>query len=380
MSEKSRFIKEVRQFEFFLKWIWPVFRKLVKNHLTNRCTRCFLSENYVKLTNGTCELCNRNKTSNPEVGLQSRKIMQEQMDQLLTDSIKTASSAYDVLLLFSGGKDSSYLLYRLMNDYPGLRILALTVDNTFMSPVAMDNVSAIIGKTGVDHLLLRPKRETMEKMFGYALTHLNDQGCSGTVDQFDGDFFSDVARNIAAEKKIPYIICGLSGTQVSRILKLNSFLTTPEYESRRREQVAGIKLDAVFDSDEMLYWWDPSRYSSNQIPLMIFPFFVWNMEEDFIKSEVIRLNLMPRGDESPLITNNRLVPLMGIVDMIQFGYSSFEPEFAEMVRVGKAERKQWLYSFEMLEYAAKTGRFLGKSLDEILKRLSLTRSDLNIKG
>ena len=380
MSEKSQLIKEVRHFEFFMKWIWPLFRKLAKHHLTARCSRCFLPATYVKLNNGICEFCNEDTTTTSEIDPSRQQLMQEQMDQLLMKTIDSGSSSYDVLLLFSGGKDSSYLLYRLLNDYQAIRILALTVDNTFMSPVAMENVTAIINKVGVDHMILRPKRKTMEKMFGYALTHLNELGCSGTVDQFDGDFFSDLARNIAAEKKIPYVVCGLSRTQVTRILKLNSFITTPEYESQTRKQVAGIKLDHVFDPEEMSYWWDPTKYSSSELPLMVFPFFIWNLEEEFIKAEVIRLNLMPRGDESPLITNNRLIPLMGIVDMIEFGYSSFEPEFAEMVRAGKADRKQWLYSFEMLEYAAKTGRFLSKSLDEILNRLSLTRKELKIKG
>ncbi|MCP4694884.1 MAG: hypothetical protein GY859_43050, partial [Desulfobacterales bacterium] len=261
---------------------------------------------------------------------------------------------------------------------PGARILALTVDNTFMSPVAMENAREIVKRLGVDHMVYRPRAKTMEKMFRYAFTHLDEGGCAGTVDQFDGDFFIDVARNIAAEMNIPLVACGLSRTQVEEILNMNAFATTPAMDAEPRRRVAGVELRTVFNEREMSYWWDGPKWPADRRPRLLFPFYILDLEEEFIKSEVLRLKLTPRGDESPLITNNRLIPLMGVVDMIQLGYSSFEPEFARMVRAGKAERRHWLYSFETLEFAARTGRLLGDSIDEVLQRLSLTKDALGI--
>ena len=104
------------------------------------------------------------------------------------------------------------------------------------------------------------------------------------------------------------------------------------------------------------------------------------LEEEFIKAEVLRLGLMPRGDESPLITNHRLIPLMCIVDMIQFGFASFEPEFARNVRKGKSDRMTWIHMFEMFEYSAKTSSMLSSAIDEVLDRLKLTREDVGLKG
>jgi hypothetical protein len=270
------------------------------------------------------------------------------------------------------------MLHRLLQEYPGLRLLAVTVDNTFMSPVAMENIQEIIRRLGVDHLTLRPAAATMEKMYRYALTHLNDQGCAGTVDQFDGDFFSDLARNLGAKLEIPYIVCGLSSAQVENILHLRDYITSEQDEARPREAVAGIRLRDLFDDQEMNYWWNGPAWPAERRPRMLFPFYFWDLDETFIKREVLRLGLMPRGDESPLITNHQLIPLMGIVDMLTLGYSSFEPEFAGMVRKGKADRRHWLHSFEMLEYSARTGRFLGAAVDEALARLSLTRADIGI--
>lgn len=379
MDKKNTIVREVRIFEFYKKFIWPVQRLFVQKLLAKRCSKCFLPETYVQLIDGVCLHCKKGEEIIPrdKAVLMS---MQEDFDQMIKKEIKKEKPAYHAVLLFSGGKDSSYLLHHMQHHYPGMRILALTIDNTFMSPVAMENISAIVEKTGVDHMVIRPKARMMEKMFGHAFTHLNEKGCSGTVDQFDGDFFCDVARNMAAKMDIPYIICGLSRDQVENIFHLDTFKTPLSDEAKKREVVADIILEDLFTEDEMEYWWDGSRWPEEKLPQMLFPFYFWDLEEEYIKSEVLRLGLMPRGDESPMVTNNSLIPLMGLVDIIQFGYSSFEPEFARNVRIGKAERKEWLYTFETLEYAAKTGRLLGKSIDEALARLSLTRQDLGIKG
>ncbi|MFZ1982782.1 MAG: hypothetical protein WAU91_00115 [Desulfatitalea sp.] len=380
MPGKEKLIREVRLFEKYIRYVWPIHRRLVRKQLTPRCIRCILPASYAPLEDGMCPHC-REEQINPVPPFPKQKErMQAEFDNRMRALITECDRPYHVMLLFSGGKDSSYLLQRMLQTYPGLRILAVTVDNTFMSPVAMENIQEIIRRLGVDHMTMRPRAATMEKMYRYALTHLNAKGCSGTVDQFDGDFFSDLARNLAANLRIPYIVCGLSPAQVENILGLRTYITASEDEARPREVVAGIRLRDLFDAEEMKYWWNGPAWPAEQRPRMLFPFYIWDLDEMFIKQEVLRLGLMPRGDESPLITNHQLIPLMGIVDMVTFGYSSFEPEFAGMVRQGKADRKHWLYSFETLEYAAKTGRFLGAAVDEALARLSLTRQDVGIKG
>jgi hypothetical protein len=380
MAEKHQIIREVRLFEAYIKYIWPFHRRLVGKRLTRRCSRCILPESYAPLHDGLCIHCREEipRETGPTPAEEER--MQLALDEQLQAVSRRRDCRYHAIVLFSGGKDSSYLLHRLMRRYPDLRLLALTVDNTFMSPVAMENVQEIVRRLGVEHMVLRPRAATVEKMFRYAITHLNERGCAGTVDQFDGDFFSDLARNLAAAMGVPYIICGLSRVQVETILEMDAFITSVDFESRAREQVAGIRLRDVFTPAEMHYWWNGLAWPAQRRPRMIFPFYIWNLDEAFIKTEVLRLGLMPRGDESPLITNHRLIPLMGIVDMIRFGYSSFEPEFARMVRTGKADRRQWLYAFETLEYAARTGRFLGSAVDEALLRLALRREDVGLKG
>jgi len=315
MDMKETIIREVRMFEFYSKHVWPIHRRLARKYLTPRCRRCILPESYAPLVDGLCPHCREaSGRGAPQGPTGDRAQMAQAFDALLREAAADKSRNYHAMMLFSGGKDSSYMLHRLLHAYPELRILAVTVDNTFMSPVAMENIHEIIRRLGVDHMMMRPKAATMEKMYRYAFLHLNEKGCSGTVDQFDGDFFSDLARNLAAELNIPYIICGLSPAQVENILGLHTFITDPDEEAKPREAVAGIRLRDVFDEEEMKYWWNGPAWPAERRPRMVFPLYIWDLEEEFIKSEVLRLGLMPRGDESPLITNHRLIPLMGIVD------------------------------------------------------------------
>ena len=65
--------------------------------------------------------------------------------------IKTKKEDYDCLLLFSGGKDSSYALYRLVE--MGWKVLTFTFDNGFISDVAFSNIERITSKLGVENII-----------------------------------------------------------------------------------------------------------------------------------------------------------------------------------------------------------------------------------
>ena len=268
----------------------------------------------------------------------------------------------------------------MQKDFPGIRLLCLTVDNTFMSEVALSNIKQVIEKLGVEHITYRPPKEFMEKMYRYAFLNLNAKGCSGTVDQFDGDFICDVGRRLASKLNIPMLFIGLSKVQCERILDVFSYESPRQRELRNRTHSGTSKLSDAFTSKEISkYFWQGGSTTESNVARVFFPFYVWEKGEEEIKNELRAQNLLPKKNQSPLVTNNKLIPLMGLVDMAKFGFSSFEAEFAETVRSGTSDRLNWLYTFELLEYASKTGKFISKGVDEVLLRLNLTRSELGIK-
>ncbi|MFH1521989.1 MAG: hypothetical protein ABIF18_03450 [archaeon] len=380
MGREEDRMKELNRFLFFMKFVWPVYRKFVGGMLSKRCNSCFLSENYVKLNkDGICGEClNFKKGNDILVSEKKRGLMKKEFDKILKSYVGKGGWKYDALVMFSGGKDSCYMLDKLKKEYPQLKILAFSFDNSFMSPIAVENIKSSIGKLSVDHMFFRADESMMIKMFQYAFLHLNKKGCSGTVDEFDGALLHDVAVNVAYQMKIPLVLSGVSEEQIERILKLDYFEDKKGLENIMTSVVAGINLKKIFSNDELKLWWDGNGKIKEDIPRRLFPYYAWGYNEDEVLNKVVDLGLLDKNKTNPILTNSSLIPFMGIVDMCKLGYSSFEPEFARNVRLGRSDRKKWLYTFEMLEYAAKSGRFINKSVEDMLVKLGLTKEDVGI--
>jgi len=373
-------VKTARQFESYVRNIWPWQRKFVGSRLHRRCTQCGASERMLPLNaSGICSECERINAQGQPPKRARNPAVEAELAQILAAAQGTGSGSYDALLMFSGGKDSTYLAQRMKNEHPRLRLLACTVDNSFMSPVAKRNIDEILPRLNIDHVFIRPRREFYVKLFRYAVTHLNAEGSYGTVDFSDGEFMLDSARNLAAEKGIPLIVCGYSRYQVENGLGLQHFESPRETERRPRTDTAGLKLEDMFDADERNLWWRGQTRADVDVPRLLFPLYAWDLEEAEIKRQVVEWGLIQDRNQSPIVTNHRLIPLLGVVDVHQFGYSSFEKEFCRMIREGKAEREPWQHTFEFLEYTSKTGLFVKPLVLDLLKELDLTTQDVGVK-
>ena len=366
---------QARIFEFYVRRVWPVHRLFVKKYYSIRCKRCGIAEECSPLnTERVCALClaYEKRTDTTQKHDADREAA---MESFLSSFESKGKLNYDALVLFSGGKDSSFLLHKLKTTHPKLRLLALTVDNSFMSSVAMENAVAVAKKLGIDHMTLAPKARIFENMFRFSFTHLHNLGCSATIDMLDGEFLIDQGRNTAATMRIPLLIIGYSHEQV----KIEHLEIPTQYEGQEKRTGSAIyTIEELTIEEDRPYWWDGTKYAKEDIPRVAFPFYAWNLSEEFIKSEVTRLELIDGHKNSPLVTNNILIPLQGLVDVVTLGYSSWEPEFTQMVRDGKADKKFWQYTFELLQYSARTGNLIDKAVLKTLKRLNLTPKEVGL--
>lgn len=373
--------ERVEEIEGFIRYVmveWPQVRAGVAGELAPRCTRCVLSDRATTLHNGVCAACRAADAAPAADRTRDHEALARELDAVLKDHAGKGRGRYDAVVLFSGGKDSAYLLHRLIAEHPGLRLLAATIDNGFFSAIAMANVRRILERIDVDHVTVKPKASLYKHTFQHALTHLNAGGCYTTVDRMDGDLAFDTGRNLAASLDIPLMIAGLSPEQVGRVLGLQTFESPQEQECARRTESAGFVLDDLYRGEDRKAWWDGSAWPAERVPRVLYPFYAWPYDEQHIRSEVVRLGLIAEGADNPLATNNDTIPVMLAVDVNVMGYSGFEPEFADLVRTGRAAREFWLPLFESLEYLGKRGQFLPKCVDDTLGRLGLTRRDVGI--
>lgn len=129
-----------------------------------RCTRCVLPETFPGISfdeDGVCSVC---RTAGPVESRGGSPALEEILDQA-----KSKNAPYDALLAFSGGKDSTFALWLLRKRF-GLRVLAITVDNGFLSEGAIKNCRQVCDALEVDHQFFRPAKTFMDRMYATSLT------------------------------------------------------------------------------------------------------------------------------------------------------------------------------------------------------------------
>lgn len=173
-----------------------------ENEVIN-CVECGLPSNYPNTDfddQGVCHLCNAFKGYQDSAKRYFKT--EDQLKEILM-SKRGQSPNYDCLSLLSGGKDSTYILARLVG--MGLKVLAFTLDNGYISEQAKGNIDKIVKKLGVDHIY--GETPHMNKIFVDSLNrHQNVcNGCFKTI--------YTLSTKVALDKAIPFVITGLSRGQ-----------------------------------------------------------------------------------------------------------------------------------------------------------------------
>jgi len=192
-----------------------------------KCTLCGLSSRVPGAMldeSGVCQPC-RNYTQYRERVKAYFRPMQEFQDKLA--KIKQGQqSQYDCIMLLSGGKDSSYALGQLVD--MGLSVLALTLDNGFISQSAKDNAARVCAELGVKHRYV--STPSMNAIFLDSLQrHANVcNGCFKTI--------YTLALKLACELNINCIVTGLSRGQFFETRLSEDWFMAPDYQAEAMDE------------------------------------------------------------------------------------------------------------------------------------------------
>ena len=114
-----------------------------------QCTVCRLPEAYPGISfdeQGVCSVCRRTiAPEKPYLGLDALK---KRIAAVLS-APQYAKRPYDAAIAFSGGRDSSYLLY-YAKQVLGLKVLAITLSHTFMPDETFESIENICRTLNVD--------------------------------------------------------------------------------------------------------------------------------------------------------------------------------------------------------------------------------------
>jgi len=127
------------------------------------CQSCILPKNYVSIeidNKGVCNYCNNYKS----IEYLGEEKLKDRIDSILE---KYPNRKYDCVVGFSGGRDSTYLLWYVVERLK-LKPLAVFIDSGLIPEVTLNNIHNITEKLGVDLKIV--KKDYLKKLFP---THFN---------------------------------------------------------------------------------------------------------------------------------------------------------------------------------------------------------------
>lgn len=334
------------------------------------CTNCVLPAAFPGVTfndAGVCSYCQKSNGKQEKNADEKKKYKQKFLELVnqvvIKPRMRGVKRSYDVLVSYSGGKDSTYTLWLLKNKYR-LKVLALTVDNNFLSNTAMQNIRTVTDELGIDHLLVKPAWKNLKRIFAaaserefYSRKALERasticSSCMGIV--------KSVCLKTAIEQGIPLVGYGWSPGQApieSALMKNNAaFIKTAQQTTMKPlREVLGSEIDAYFLNDS--HYADPERLPYNVHPL------AWEKySETMIIEEIRKMGWVAPRDTDSNSTNCLLNAYANDIHIKRYGFHPYVWEIANMVREGVMSREEGynkIYSEQNRDFvAAAEGKLL----------------------
>ena len=322
-----------------------------------------------------CAFCTESNSDEEARSEAARRRYEVDLETTLRNPPRTGQ--YDALVCLSGGKDSLYLLHRLIVDYR-LRVLAFTTDVN-LPELAWKNIRRAVEKLGCDHLVYRPPDHFYRKLFAHLLRNQEDRGAVYTVSYVYAPLFEGDALRCATEKRIPIVCAGYSPGQPEPERMVYEF---PRSLVESTSWVPpALKSSGRFSDDELARFWDPASFPpGTQFPRYLAPFHAWPYDQDRVMRAVYDHDLVQRRSHaSPVYSNYPVNWLLMYSDLLHFGYNPYAPEFCALIRKGKASRLYWSFMAPLVDRMVRHKVLLGRTTKQQMSWLGLTEGDLAIK-
>jgi tRNA(Ile)-lysidine synthase TilS/MesJ len=306
------------------------------------CKRCVVPENFPHVTfddKGVCSLC-RNRIPKGEL-----KRLGKEYEGRFRALIKkhAGRGVYDILMCYSGGKDSTYTLH-LLKDVYKLKILAFTFDNGFVPERTYINIKNVVEKLDVDHIFFKPRFGFLKKIFNAAARRRMFspkalERASGICTACMG-IVKYASLKLAIEKEIPLIGFGWSPGQApvtSSVMKID-----PAMIKSMERALKGPMAEAVGGEVEP-YFLEERHYSKpGNFPYFVHPLGFSGYDEKKILKKIEAFGWKKPYGIDLNATNCLLNSFADEVHIAKYGLHPYILEIAAFVRDGYMTREEGL--------------------------------------
>jgi glucosamine--fructose-6-phosphate aminotransferase (isomerizing) len=317
-----------------------------------RCTKCILPETYPYVDfdeHGVCRFCRTWKKIEPKG------------EQALIDAVepyRSKDGSPDVIVAFSGGRDSSYGLH-YVKKVLGMNPVAFTYDWGMVTDLARRNQARVCGKLGIEHIIrsadITAKRRYVRKNVE-AWLKKPELGMVTLLMAGDKEFYAH-ARQLRKETGIKLVIfCAgnmiedapyktglmgvmqddhgntLTGSSLRNKLGMlkyfaKNYVKNPSYINESILDTANAFWQTFVGKDDFLYLWHYLRWNEDTIVNTIRREYDWEIAEDTATTWRI-------GDGTAAFYN--------YIYQTIAGFTEDECMLANMIREGHIDREEAL--------------------------------------
>jgi len=326
------------------------------------CNKCILNDNYPGIVfdeNGTCSICNEQRTYKP--------FGEEKLLAILKEA-KNRKSKYDALVPLSGGKDSAYILHLAVNVFK-MKVLTMTYDNGFFSQIALDNIKRAIEITKAEHIFRKPDLELQKKISRIMI--LNSGDICGSC-----DIGTKVnILKVAQEYSVPVILYGTSPLEndsfvpdsIQDIARFKYILTTSK-EITKKE----INNFLIYPNLNLFLISFYKRIG--KFPKEVCPLFYIKNPTDKEMGDIIAKELDWKEDKSREYSKHFdcfAEPLTNYIRNKIYGYERRICQYSNMIRRNEISREKALELYAADKIESKPANY-----QKVLSYLSLTEENL----
>jgi len=304
-----------------------------------RCVKCVLPETFPGVTinvDGICNHCAKAKSAREIDGV--KQDYKGRFDGLVEQY--RGKGAYDAIMCYSGGKDSTFTLAVLREQYD-LRVLAFVFDNGFMSAQTPANIAKVAEHLGLDTILFKPRFDMMKRLFREcarrSIYPAKTLERASTICTTCMGLLKFSALRVALEKRIPFIAYGWSPGQApirSSIMKNN-----PQMAKSMQKGIFDPLYKLVGEEIRPYFLADEHFASDREFPYNVSPLAFLDYDEHAIIEKNAALGWVPPTDTDANSTNCLLNSFGNMVHKRQFNFHPYVFEMSNLVREGYLDRE-----------------------------------------
>ncbi len=314
----------------------------MKNKI-KRCSKCILSAGFPNIDfdkHGVCNFCRDEIyfTTQTESILKAKKEVTSLFEK------HRGKQEYDAIVCYSGGKDSTYTLMSATRKY-NLKVLALTIDNGFLSPVAFENINRTVDALDVDLITLRPssnffiplvKASAFQNIYNpKTLTRISSV-CNSCI-----SYINVSALKLSLEKKIPFILAGFTLGQIpaNSIYYKNNYSF---FKDSRKPVLNNLKKHLGNRVDDYFCIQDDLLDRAEFYPFNVNLLCLEDPSEEKVLEDIKDIGWRQPEDVDGCSSNCMLNAFNNFIHKKRMGFNPYELELSHLIRRDKLSRNEAL--------------------------------------